>query len=213
MNFLIDPNVGYTLLVGGTVLAILALFAPGTGLLEVGAMAALVMAAYTMVQHPISVWALVVMGAAVIPLVLAVRSRKSMLLLLLSVILMLAGSLFVFLTVDGKPAVHPVVGFLVSVGAIGLLWITGRKAFQSHGIAPAHDPDSLVGSIGVAVTDIEAEGSVYAGGENWTARSENFIPAGTDVRIIRREGLTLQVVAQPQDAPSDQPKTGGESNG
>ena len=37
MEFLLDPNVAYLLLVVGTVLAIMALFAPGTGVLEVGA--------------------------------------------------------------------------------------------------------------------------------------------------------------------------------
>ena len=51
MSFLFDPNVAYLLLVGGFLLAILALFAPGTGLLELGAMAMLVLAGFSIASQ------------------------------------------------------------------------------------------------------------------------------------------------------------------
>ena len=46
MNLLFDPNVAYLLLVIGLIVAILALFAPGTGVLEVGAIFMLFLAGY-----------------------------------------------------------------------------------------------------------------------------------------------------------------------
>jgi membrane-bound serine protease (ClpP class) len=37
------------------------------------------------------------------------------------------------------------------------------------------------------------DGTVYLGGEEWTARSAAFIPAGSRVKAVRREGLSLVV--------------------
>jgi membrane-bound ClpP family serine protease len=63
------------------------------------------------------------------------------------------------------------------------------------------NPDRVIGLEGFARTDIHpskgnvgiGEGSVYAGGENWSAHSREFIPAGTPVRVVRRKGLVLDV--------------------
>ena len=37
MDFLLDPNVAYLLLLGGLMLAMMALVTPGTGIFEIGA--------------------------------------------------------------------------------------------------------------------------------------------------------------------------------
>ena len=54
---------------------------------------------------------------------------------------------------------------------------------------------ALIGAIGEAKTDIHQEGSVYAGGEQWSARSDQPIPTGARVRVLEREGFTLKVEA------------------
>jgi membrane-bound serine protease (ClpP class) len=193
MNPLMDPNVGYTLLVGGLVLAVLALFMPGTGLIEIGALFALVLAGVTMVNLPVNGWALAVMAAAAVPLALAVRNKRSAPPLIAAGILLLAGSLFVFRGENGGAAVHPLVAVVVSIGAIVLVWFLARKSVQAIGLRKSHDLEKLVGMDGTARTDLRPEGSVYVGGETWTARCSDFIPAGSAVRVIRREGLVLEV--------------------
>jgi membrane-bound serine protease (ClpP class) len=193
MTPLMDPNLGYTLLVGGLVLAVLALFVPGTGLLEVGALFALVVAAAAMVNQPVNAWALALMAAAAVPLVLAVRNRRSVPPLVVAIVMLLGGSLFVFQAEDGGLAVHPLVATVVSVGAAGLLWFLARKSVQAFGLRKSHDLDRLVGMIGSARTDLRPEGSVYVGGENWSARCADFIPAGSAVYIKSRAGLVLEV--------------------
>ena len=51
------------------------------------------------------------------------------------------------------------------------------------------------GSTGVVRRPLEPTGSIYAGGEEWSARSADDRPIerGTPVRIVKREGLTLVV--------------------
>lgn len=57
-------------------------------------------------------------------------------------------------------------------------------------------PDRLVGSSAVVTEPLVPEGWVRAGGELWRARaSSGSIPAGSEVRIVEVERLTLVVDA------------------
>ena len=44
MDFLLDPNVAYLILLGAVLLAMMSLAAPGTGLFEIGAFLCIVLA-------------------------------------------------------------------------------------------------------------------------------------------------------------------------
>jgi membrane-bound ClpP family serine protease len=80
------------------------------------------------------------------------------------------------------------------------LWIVVRKTVQAAGVRPAHDLDALTGLMGEAKSNIHDEGSVYVAGEMWSARSDNAIPEGTPIRVVRREGFILVVE---KDSPSN----------
>ena len=58
---------------------------------------------------------------------------------------------------------------------------------------PAQDLRSLIGKVGEARTDIRYEGTIYVGGEQWTARSPKLIRKGKLARVTGREGLVLLV--------------------
>jgi len=53
--------------------------------------------------------------------------------------------------------------------------------------------ESMVGEIGVAKTDVGAEGRVFVHGEWWNANSDQPIPSGQKVRIVGVDGLNLKV--------------------
>ena len=67
------------------------------------------------------------------------------------------------------------------------------KVIESQAVTPSHDLGNLVGSVGEAKTNIHEEGSVYVGGEMWTAYSDKLIKAGSEVEVLEREGLILKV--------------------
>lgn len=193
MSFLLDPNVTYLLLVLGFVLGILALFTPGTGLLEIGALFAVALAGYGIYQLSVNWWALVMMIAGIVPLVLSVRKPKQWYWLILSAILLIAGSIFLFPSNAGTEAINPFFAILVSLAAIGLTWLIGRKSFDAMKLKPSQDLRKLIGQTGEARTPIHFEGTVYLASEEWTARSQEEIPAGTLVKVVDREGLVLIV--------------------
>ena len=70
---------------------------------------------------------------------------------------------------------------------------------EARETVPSHDLESIIGSIGEAKSAIHTEGSVYADGELWTARSEQRILSGSRVRVIGREGFILEVEAIDDD--------------
>ncbi|MBI3163167.1 MAG: hypothetical protein HYZ24_00675 [Chloroflexi bacterium] len=193
MDFLLDPNIAYLILLGGILFGLLAIVTPGTGLLEAGAFICIVLAGYAVYNLSVNWWALLLLVASVAPFVYAVRKPKREVYLGLSILLLVVGSVFLF-AVDGwKPAVNPALAFLSSGLMAVFIWIVVRKSVQAASARPSHDLEALVGQLGEARTAIHDEGSVYAGGELWSAKSGSNIPAGSHVRVIRREGFVLVV--------------------
>jgi membrane-bound serine protease (ClpP class) len=191
---LIDPNVAYLLLIVGVVLAIMALFAPGTGLLEVGALFVLLLAGWEISQQAINLWALGLLILGVIPFVLAMRRSRNLVFLAVALVAFVVGSAYLFQGAQWwLPGVNLVLAIVASILASGYLWIAATKVLETEKLKPRHDLSKLVGGVGEARTDVHAEGSVQLGSELWSARSEEPIAAGSRVRIVKRDGFILEV--------------------
>ncbi len=195
MSFLLDPNVAYLLLVVGFVLGILALFTPGTGFLEIGALFAIFLAGYAIYNLPTNLWALILLIVGVVPFVIAIRRSKQWIWLIPSIASLIVGSIFLFRAESGYPAINPIFAIVVSTAAILLLWFIGRKSIDVMKLKPVQSLSNLIGMVGESRTDIYRDGSVYVNGEEWSARSEKPIKADTNVRVVKREGLVLIVEA------------------
>lgn len=193
MEILYNPNIAYVLLVVGFVLALLAIVAPGTGLLEVGAFFLLALAGFATYQIGFNLWALIILILALIPFVYAIRKPKREWALALSIVGVIAGSLYLFPSEGFLPAVNPILAALVSLLVAGFLWWTIRKVVTAHHARPLQDLKNLIGQIGEAKTRVQEEGSVQMAGELWSARSDKPIPAGSRVRVVSREGFVLIV--------------------
>ncbi len=177
-SILLNPNVAYLLLVGGAMLAILAVLSPGTGLLEAAAFILLLLAGYAIYNLPINYWALGLLVVGVIPFLFALRKSGNLIYLGISILALVIGSIFLFQGQGWRPAVSPPLA---------------RKALEVGSIRPTHDLAALVGTIGEAKTEIFTEGSVQVAGELWAARSQQPIPDGSKVRVTGREGFILEV--------------------
>jgi membrane-bound serine protease (ClpP class) len=129
----------------------------------------------------------------VVPFLYSIQRPKRELYLGISIVVLVVGSIFLFPSQSGGPAVNLVVAFVASVLVAGFLWIAVGKSIQAANVRPSHDLDALIGRVGEAKTKIFEEGSVQVGSELWSARSEEPIKAGSSVRIIRREGFVLVV--------------------
>lgn len=193
MDFLLEPNIAYLILLGGILLSLMAIVTPGTGLFEVGAFFCLALAGYAVYNLSFNWWAIVLLILSVVPFIYSIQKPKRELYLGLSIALLVLGSVFLF-AVDGwKPAVNPFVALVTSGLISTFLWIVVRKTVQVASARPTHDLELLMGLTGEARSNIYEEGSVYVAGEMWSARSNEPIPAGSSIRVVRREGFILVV--------------------
>ncbi len=194
MDLVITTNMAYFFLVIGALLTVFSLLTPGTGVFEVGALAGLVIASWAAFTLPINIWALVVLLLGVIPFLLALRRTQKRIYLAVSTFALALGSAYMFQGVQWwLPGVHPILALVGSISSGGLLWLMAVKVLEADALTPAHDISDIIGAKGETRTDVHHEGSVYVYGEMWTARSDAPIKAGTNVRVVEREGLILKV--------------------
>ena len=193
MDFLLDPNVAYLILLGGVLLAMLSLASPGTGLLEIGAFFCIALAGYAIYNLSFNWWALLLLGVSIVPFVYSIQKPGRERYLALSILLLVIGSVFMFPLTQDQALVNPVVAVIASGLVAGFLWIAVRKTVEAGSLRPTHDLTDLVGQVGEARTRVNEEGSVLVAGELWSARSEKPIPAGSSIRVLGREGFILIV--------------------
>lgn len=197
-EFIVNPNVAYLLLVIGFIMAGLAIINPGTGVLEIAALFALLLAGWEVYLLGVNLWALVIMLLGIVPFVLAVRSKGNRLYLALSFLALVIGSWFLFPTdLWWQSAINPLLFIIVSALTIAFLWVVTTKVVEAEAVLPSHDLNALIGEIGEAKTAITNEGSVQVEGELWTARSAQPISQGSQVRVVGREGFVLIVEPVP----------------
>jgi membrane-bound serine protease (ClpP class) len=138
-------------------------------------------------------------GLSVIPFVFALRVKALRLpLLAFSILLLIGGSVFLFVDEKGWPAVNPLLAGMISILCSGLIWFLAERAMAAQRRQPSNDLGILIGKIGEARTEVSAEGSVQVSGELWSARSEKPIASGSPVRVVQLDGFVLIVEKVPK---------------
>jgi membrane-bound serine protease (ClpP class) len=96
MDFLLNPNIAYLILLGAVLLGMMAIASPGTGLFEIGAFFCIALAGYALYHLSFNWWALVLVGLSIVPFVYAIQRPKREPFLALSILLLVIGSVFMF---------------------------------------------------------------------------------------------------------------------
>ncbi len=187
------PSLLYLLLVAGIWLTALAVVNPGTGALEILALAALGGVGLGTIYVPFNAWALIVLVLGGVLFVASLRLPRPEIWLGFSALALSVGSIFLFRPEGGGAAVHPLLALIVSLLTLGYFWWAIRSALNAQRARPTMDPNRVVGEIAEVRTELNPVGSVYALGELWTARSEGRVKAGKRVKVIARDGLLLIV--------------------
>ncbi|MEE8122245.1 MAG: NfeD family protein [Anaerolineales bacterium] len=183
----------YLFLVAGIWLAALAVVNPGTGVLEILALAALGGAGLGTMFVPLNAWALIVLALGGVLFVASLRLPRPEIWLAFSALALSVGSVFLFQPAGGGVAVHPLLALSVSLLTLGYFWWAIRSAITAQRARPTIDPNKVIGEVAEVRTELNPIGSVYALGELWTARSEDRVKAGKKVKVVDREGLMLSV--------------------
>lgn len=210
IHLLSDPNVAFILLTLGFYGLLFELQNPNfvTGIL--GAMA-LILAFIGFGSLPLNVAGLLLIGLAVLLFVLEFTVASHGLLTIGGLACFVLGA-FALYTEPGTPTAPdvsvatPLVAVMAATTAafmvLALVTVVRvrRRTLVAAGAYGAGGTSTVpVGTEAVARTSLAPLGVVYAAGEEWTARSDNGadIPAGSHVRVVSQDGLTLVVDVQP----------------
>jgi inner membrane protein len=84
----------------------------------------------------------------------------------------------------------------VIVMVVSILGLRSRLVNQLGGRGLPSRTDPLIGRHGLVTQDIDPTvggGRVNVGGEDWAARAGEAIAAGTRIRVVRADGIVLEV--------------------
>jgi membrane-bound serine protease (ClpP class) len=143
---------------------------------------------------PINYVGLLLILLAVVLFILEVKVPSFGMLTVGGIIAMAFGSLM--LIDSSEPYLQisrAVIAATVTVCA-GFILFASWMVVRVQGRPPVSGQEGLCGERGKVVKDIHGEGLISVHGELWLARSDNQIPAGTEIEVVRMlDGLVLEV--------------------
>jgi membrane-bound serine protease (ClpP class) len=204
LRLLVDPNIAFLLFTIGALALLFELQNPNllTGIFGVVAIA---LAAVGFVNLPTDLTGLLLVAIGLVLFALEPAIPSHGLLTIGGAIAFVVGGFALYSQADQfGPAVRVATPLLVvavvSGAAFGLL-ITATAIRTRRMAAPGDaQPASLVaGTIGEVRRPLEPLGSIYASGEEWSARTADDRPLarGTPVHVVRTDGLTVVVEPEP----------------
>ena len=195
MEILINPKVAYLLIFTGILLLLIMFNDTKFSLPKVSAMAFCLLAGiaefFILNGNP---WAFLIVVLSPLPYYIAMRQgRLHNPLFLFTIFMLTIGSAYLFVDENGRPFANLGLAGLVSVFGGLFVWVIiqrAQTAAKSQLIG-----DTLIGMTGEVWIAIEpfSIGSIRIDGELWQARSKEMLPAGSLVRVIRQDGITLTV--------------------
>jgi len=142
---------------------------------------------------PINLFAILLIASAVALFAIEAKVTSHGVLALLGVVAMLAGALVLVKSPITGEGVSPAVALGFTIPFAILAVIVMRLALRTFTMKPSTGNAQLVGQIGEMREPVDGTGMVFVGGELWRARAEQQIPTGSKVRVVRVDGLTLEV--------------------
>ncbi len=201
LGWLADPDVMFILLIVGLIGLYVefthpGLILPGT----LGGIAILLFLVGSQVV-PISLFAILLIAGAVALFAIEAKVTSHGVLATAGVLAMLAGALILVRSpiTGAGVSLGVALGFTIPFAVLAVLIM--RLAMRTFAMKQKMGAKSqLVGHTGEVREAVEGTGMVFVGGELWRARSAAKIPAGTKVRVVRVDGLILEVEPAPVEA-------------
>jgi membrane-bound serine protease (ClpP class) len=193
LKILSDPNIAYLLMSLGTIGIMAELYSPGAILPGIIGAISLILAFYSLQSLPVNYAGVLLVILGVVFLLLEISVTSYGLLALGGLAAMTLGGLL--LIKSDAPFLQVSLFFLLpTVMTIGgLIGIIAWTAFKSNRGRPVTGVEGMIGSIGIAKTDLNPRGQITVQGEIWEAVSQTPIRKGEAAEVMAVEGLTVTV--------------------
>jgi membrane-bound serine protease (ClpP class) len=192
-----SPAVAYLLLLIGLSMILLEFYTAGIGVAGVTGAICLLLSSYGMGVLSIRPWALVVLVLSMLAFAVDVQTGVPRFWTGVGTLCLLVGSLFVF-DEHGMSWLPLVIGVVLTLAFV----LSGMPSLvRSRFSTTTIGREWMIGEMGVAISDIDPDGTVEVRGAQWRARTNRLTPltAGAPARVTAIEGTILEV----------EPETGG----
>lgn len=195
LNALIDPTIAALLIIVAGYGIITEMSNPGLILPGVIGGIAAVLAIVSLANLPVNIAGLLMMLLALILFLADLKAPTHGFLSVGGVIALLLGMAFLVNSGPVGIGVNPVVALGLTVITFVFFFIFVRKVVAARRQPVFAGVEGMIGSLGEAREEIAPEGLVFVAGALWKASSQSPIPAGSQVRVVGRHGLELEVTA------------------
>lgn len=197
LDAIANPNVAYILMMIGGIGIMMELYNPGMIFPGVAGGICLLLSFFALQVLPVNYVGILLILLSVVLFILELKIQSFGMLTVGAVISLTLGSVMLF--ESGEMAMRVSWAVIIpTVAAVSSFFIFALglvvKALMKK---PRTGEHGLVGEHGVALTDLNKEGKIALHGEYWDAHSDNFIPKGSRVRVIKVDELRVLVTNDP----------------
>jgi membrane-bound serine protease (ClpP class) len=188
-----DPNISYILLLVGLAGLYFELSTPGAILPGVIGGISLLLAFFGLSTLPVNYTGILLIIFGVILFIAEIKIMSHGMLTVGGIISLVMGSLLLFDRTD--PALRISLQVLIPAVVVAsaffmvVIWLAIKAQLRKH----FSGAEAMINAEAEAVTDIVGEGEVFLKGEYWKAISDRPIKKGAKVKIIKIDGLSLNV--------------------
>ena len=193
-----DPNIAFIL--GAIGVACLYIEFTHPGMIAPGVVGAvsLVLALYAFNLLPINFVGVILILIALGLFVLEANVTSHGLLAAGGIVALVVGALILIQSPWPAARIHLSTALSVAVPLGIIVVILVRYAIAAKLRKAVTGEEGLIGSVGIAQTDLEPAGKILIHGELWQARAVQNIPRGSRVRVREMDGFTLVVESVPE---------------
>jgi len=192
---IVEPDVFFLLLIVGTLGLYTEFTHPGTVAPGVIGAICAVLALYAMHLLPVNLAGIALILVALALFMLEAKYTSHGVLLLGGIVAMLLGALFLVRSPLTGGGVSPAIAVAVTLPFAAISIFLMRSVLRSRVWKPATGPEEMIGEVGTVIRAVPAsgEGMIRLHGELWRAFASQPIPDGKTVRVVKVEGLRVQV--------------------
>ena len=196
MHTVASPPVAYLLFAIGLALLVFEFFTAGIGIAGVvGAICAL-LGTYGLASLPVRGWAVALIVLAVLAFAVDVQVGVPRFWTGVGLVMFVVASFALYEPIDGSNMRMSWITLVCGIAMMALAFIVGMPSMvRTRFATPTIGREWLIGTEGIAVSDVNPEGIVKVHDAQWRARTNRSTPitSGSSFRVAAIDGVTLEI--------------------
>jgi membrane-bound serine protease (ClpP class) len=188
-----SPAITYLLLLVGLALLVFEFFTAGVGVAGVVGAGALVLAFSGLAALPVRGWAV---GLIIASFAVDVQVGIPRFWTAVGIVGTVVGSVWLFEPLPGATLRPSWITLLAGIGGTVLAFVVGMPSMvRTRFATPTIGREWMLGELGEVIVAVDPDGVIKVGGGTWRARTNRAtpVPAGSPVRVVAIDGITLEV--------------------